>query len=299
MNPHALSHRLEDSPDGLAEDESAGRDESEVTGGGRGAPARRSWQEPHPAVALLACIVVGSVLWDVGRSAGVISTTQTASFEDMVTTAVRGLIDGSLLAPLGETVLTLACGLALSVMIGLPIGLAMGRSRAADATLGLTVDVLRPIPAVALVPVAVVVLGLGLRMQVSLIAFAAVWPIVFNARYGARNVDPVMIDTARLAGLSRWRTMARVVLPASMPAVMTGIRLAAAVAVVLTIVTEIVASGTGLGYDVTTSQQVGDTDRAFAGVLLAALLGTVVNSGVLLLEKRITGWHQAQQVTSR
>jgi len=250
-------------------------------------------------LALAACVVLGAALWDAARSAGILSTTQTASVEAMVGTAASGLADGSLLGPLGETVLTFLCGLAVSVLIGLPVGLAMGRFRLVDEAFGVTVDVLRPIPAVALVPVAVVVLGLGLRMQISLIAFAAVWPIVFNARYGARNVDSVMIDAARLAGLSGWAMMRRVVLPASLPSVMTGVRLATAVAVVLTVVTEIVASGTGLGNYVTASQQVGDVDDAFAGVLLAALLGTGANSLVRLLENRVIGWHHAQQVAAR
>lgn len=300
MTPHAPSRHvpadsLESGPGGDAGVDAVPPRE----GFARASRWAHSWREPHPAVALAACVIVGAVLWDLGRSAGVVSTTQTASVEGMVSTAVSGLFDGSLLGPLGETMLTFVCGLLASVVIGLPVGLAMGRFRLVDAALGVTVDVLRPIPAVALVPVAVVVLGLGLRMQVSLIAFAAVWPIVFNARYGASDVDPLMIDAARLAGLSRWGIMRRVVFPSSLPAVMTGVRLAAAVAVVLTIVTEIVASGTGLGNEVNVSQQIGDTDRAFAGVLLAALLGTIVNSLMRLLEKWVIGWHHAQQAASR
>jgi len=300
MTPHSLPR---DRPVGSEEPErdarSGGAETPGTTAGGTIRRSHHSWREPHPAVALAACVVLGAALWDAARSAGILSTTQTASVEAMVGTAASGLADGSLLGPLGETVLTFLCGLAVSVLIGLPVGLAMGRFRLVDEAFGVTVDVLRPIPAVALVPVAVVVLGLGLRMQISLIAFAAVWPIVFNARYGARNVDSVMIDAARLAGLSGWAMMRRVVLPASLPSVMTGVRLATAVAVVLTVVTEIVASGTGLGNYVTASQQVGDVDDAFAGVLLAALLGTGANSLVRLLENRVIGWHHAQQVAAR
>lgn len=258
-----------------------------------------SWREPHPALALAACVVVGAALWDLCRSLGLISRAQTASVEDMVRAIVSGVLDASLLTPLGQTLLAFLCGLAASVVIGLPIGLLMGRARLADEALGLTVDLLRPIPAVALVPVAVVVLGLGLQMQVTLVAFASVWPIVFNARYGARNVDSVMIDAAKLAGLSRFAMMRRVVLPASLPSIMTGVRLAAAVAVVLTVVTEIVASGTGLGNYVAERQQVGDVDHAFAGVLLAAVLGTAVNSLVRAFENRVVAWHFAQQAVHR
>lgn len=258
-----------------------------------------SWREPQPVVASAACIVLGAAVWDLARALGVLPARQTASAEAIIWAGASGLADGSMLGPLAQTVLTFLCGLAASVLIGLPVGLAMGHWRIADEGLGLTVDALRPIPAVALVPVAVVVLGLGLRMQVALIVFAAVWPIVFNARYGARNVDSVMIDAARLSGLSRWATLRRVILPASLPSVMTGVRLAAGVAIVLTVVTEIVASGTGIGNYVTSREQVGDAEHALAGVLLAALLGAAVNGLVRLIDRRAISWHHAQRGASR
>ena len=260
---------------------------------------RSTWREPHPAVAFVVSMALLSGLWDLLRLGGVIPTAQTPTVEATIGAAVSGIADGSLLGPLGQTVVTAACGLAASVAIGLPIGLAMGRFRLVDEALGLTADALRPIPAVALVPVAVVVLGLGLQMQISLIAFAAVWPILFNARYGARNVEPIMVDAARLAGLSRWGIIRRVVVPASLPAVMTGVRLATSISVVLTVVTEIVASGTGLGNYVNVRQQVGDVEHAFAGVMLAALLGAAANSMVRLLENRVVSWHHSQQAAAR
>ena len=216
-----------------------------------------------------------------------------------MTAAANGIVDGTLIQPLRQTITSFAAGLGAAIAIGVPVGMAMGRSRFADEALSMTVDALRPIPAVALVPVAVVVLGLGLRMQVALIAFAAVWPIVFNTRYGAHNVDATMTDAARLSGLSRPATMVRVVLPASMPSIMTGFRLAAAVAVVLTIVTEMVASGTGIGYFVDTRLQVGESAQALAGVLLAALLGWMVNITMLKIENHVIGWHLQQQGVER
>jgi NitT/TauT family transport system permease protein len=296
MTPHSMPSRHPvDSASGRT-----GADEERGALGVRGRPgARHSWREPRLVVASAACLVLGAAAWDLARTLGVLPAKQTASAEAIAWAGASGLADGGMLGPLGQTVLTFLCGLAASVLIGLPAGLAMGYWRIADESLGLTADALRPIPAVALVPVAVVVLGLGLRMQVALIVFAAVWPIVFNARYGARNVDSVMIDAARLSGLSRWATLRRVVLPASLPSVMTGIRLAAGVAVVLTVVTEIVASGTGIGNYVTSREQIGDAEHALAGVLLAALLGAAVNGLVRLIESRVIGWHHARQGASR
>ncbi|MCL3816936.1 ABC transporter permease [Aeromicrobium wangtongii] len=244
---------------------------------------------------LVITVLVIGVLWNGLRILGVLPTDQVPAAGTVVRTTVSLLGDGTLVDPLGETVRAFLAGLAASVVIGVPLGFLVGRLQLADDALGLTLDLLRPIPAVALVPVAVVVLGLGLTMQVALIAFASIWPIVYNTRYGARNIDPLLVDASRLVGLSRTAMAWRVLLPAALPSIMTGVRLAAAVAVVLTIVTELVASGTGLGYFVSTTQQAGDNDSAFAGVLLAALLGTVVNALVRLMEQRLTSWHTHRQ----
>lgn len=236
-------------------------------------------------------ILVTLVLWQLLRVAGVLPSTSVPAPWTVFGALATELASGALVTPLRETVTVFSYGLLVTLVVAVPLGLLVGLSQWTDAALGVLFDVVRPVPAVALVPVAIVLLGLGTRMQVPLIVLAAMWPVVFNTSYGVRNVDPALLDSGRSLGLSRLALIRRVVLPAALPAILTGVRLAAAIAVVLTVVTEIVASATGLGYYVSLTQQSGRYADSLAGVVLAGLFGCVVNGVLVLLESRVLSWH--------
>jgi len=257
---------------------------------------------PRPTLRLaegprsLAKGVVGALvaigLWELLRLLGVLPRSIVPSTWTIITTLVSELASGELSHPLGQTLLTWAYGMLATIAVAVPLGVLVGLSRWADAATSLIFDVLRPVPAVAFVPVAVVLLGLGMQMQVPLVVLAAVWPLLYNTRYGVRNVDPAQIDSGRSVGLGRFAMIRRVVLPSALPSILTGLRLSASIAVVVTIVTELVAAATGLGQYISLSQQAGQYAQAFAGILLAALFGCTVNAGTVLLESRAIGWHR-------
>jgi NitT/TauT family transport system permease protein len=170
--------------------------------------------------------------------------------------------------------------------------MALGASRWADSLARVTIEFLRPVPAVALVPVAVISFGLEIGMQVFLIGFACVWPVLVGTRHGVRAIDPLMIDSARMLGLSRRDIVTRVSLPATAPAIATGVRLAASLGVVVAVATEIVTGSPGLGQYLTQAQQAGDDAAAFAAVLVSGLLGLTVNALFVAGENRVAGWQQ-------
>src|SRR5690606_32570566 len=128
---------------------------------------------------------------------------------------------GELGSAVWATLLVWLGGIGVASMLGVPIGIAIGLSRWADAAVGPLMDFLRPIPAVAFVPLAIILFGLELRMQMFLVALACIWPIVLGTRHGVRSVDPLQIDTARAFGLSRVDVTRRVILPSTFPAVVT------------------------------------------------------------------------------
>lgn len=237
-------------------------------------------------------ILVTLALWQLLRLVGVLPSTSVPAPWTVFGALAFELSSGALVTPLRETVTVWSYGLLVTLAIGVPLGLLVGLSRWADAAFTLLFDVVRPVPAVALVPVAIVLLGLGTEMQVPLIVLAAAWPVVFNTSYGVRNVDPALRDSGRSLGLSRLALVRRVVLPAALPPILTGVRLAAAIAVVLTVVTEIVASATGLGHYVSLTQQAGRYQDSLAGVVLAGLFGVVVNAALVLLESWVLSWHR-------
>ncbi|MEU9371082.1 ABC transporter permease [Streptomyces avermitilis] len=235
--------------------------------------------------------VVGAVcVWEILRATSVLPESNAPSVGAISSALFNEIGEGPLATAAAQTAYAWAVGFATAASIGVLLGTLVGLSQWADAATGPLFNFLRPIPAVALVPVAIVLLGLGLRMQTFLISFASVWPVVFNTRYGVRNVDPLHLDSGRILGLRRLALVRRVVLPGALPAVFTGLRLAASIAVVVTVVSELVASGTGLGHYVDLHQQVGDMPEAYAGIVAAGTTGYLVNAAVLAADRLTVRW---------
>ena len=150
----------------------------------------------------LAGIAVAIGIWELVRAAGLVPRDFVPGIGSILQAVVDNLGNG-LLEGLGHTVTAWALGMLITVAIGGALGVALGLSRTADAAGRVVVDFLRPVPSVALIPVAILIFGIGLKMQLMLIVFACVWPVLFNVRYGVQSVDPLLLDTARVAGLSR------------------------------------------------------------------------------------------------
>lgn len=256
------------------------------------APAARSGDRVGAVLKGIAGAVVALLLWELLRRVGVLPSSIVPSTPTVVSALLHGLSSGDLLGPLGQTAKVWAYGLLATIAVAVPLGMLVGLSRWADAATFLLFDIARPVPAVALVPVAVVLLGLGTRMQVPLVVLAAMWPLLYNTRYGVQNVDPSLLDSGRSVGLSRAALLRRVVVPSALPSVLTGLRLAASIALIVTIVTELVASATGLGQYINLSQQAGQYADALAGVLLAGLFGCAITATAVLLESRALRWHR-------
>lgn len=237
-------------------------------------------------------VLVAIAAWELLRAAGVLPRDLAPSFAKIAPTFFDETFSGDLGTALFETLRSWAAGMGVTLLIGIPVGLLVGLSRWADAATTLLFDFLRPVPAVAFVPVAVVFFGLGVRMQVFLICIAAVWPIILNTRFGVRDVDPMQLDVARTVGIGPVRRLWRVTLPAALPAIFTGVRTSASIAVVLTVVSEIVASNTGIGGYLATAQQDNLPAEAFAGLLMAGIFGYAVHLATEPLEARVLGWHR-------
>jgi NitT/TauT family transport system permease protein len=148
---------------------------------------------------------------------------------------------------------------------------------------------------VALIPLAILLLGRGLDMRVALVAYASLWPILLNTIYGVRDVDPVARDTARAFGFGTLGILRRVSLPSAAPFIYTGVRVAAAVALIVAISAELVAGGStsGIGTWMLERTQPGiDRELMYAGIVVAGLLGLGVDILMLAGERRLFGWHQ-------
>lgn len=153
-----------------------------------------------------------------------------------------------------------------------------------------TIELLRPIPSVALLPVAILLYGLGLEMKVLLAAYAGVWPILVNTMYGVAETDRLMLDTARSFRWSRLRILRRVTLRAASPSIATGLRVAAAVSLIVVLTSEILAANSGLGELIRGYQQAGRREFVYAGIAATGILGLLLNTGLSATERRLLRW---------
>jgi ABC-type nitrate/sulfonate/bicarbonate transport system permease component len=226
------------------------------------------------------------VAWQEASLHGVVDRSVVPPVTDVLYAWRAALSDGSLGQALSVTLERLAAGYFLAVLIGVSVGVLIGRWRTMYALLEPTVELLRPIPPPALVPAFVVVLGIENRMKITLVAFAACFPVIVNTSRGVRGVDPVLLDTARTFGCRGAAAVWRVVLPAALPAIFAGMKISLAVALIVTIVAELLAGYDGMGFFINNSNG-SDYPHMYAGILTLAAVGYALNWLFVALEGKV------------
>lgn len=204
----------------------------------------------------------------------------------------RLLVSGALPAAYLHTFRRVAQGYGLAVAIGITTGLAMGYVRFIHETVAPLIELVRPLPSAAVIPVAMLFLGIGDEMKVFTIAWACFFPILLNAIHGVRDVERGLIDTGRTFGLRRLLIIAKIILPASAPHLATGMRQSLAIGLILGVTTELIAGQNGIGYFILNAQRTFQATDLYAGVYTLAAVGYVLNRLFLLLEARLLFWHR-------
>ena len=197
---------------------------------------------------------------------------------------------GSFVVPLGQTLGMLLIGYTIACVAGITLGLLMGCSEAAYGLLEPLVEVIRPIPKPALIPAMVVFLGIGAGMKITMVALAALFPVLINTLQGVRGVDPVLLATARTLGCSRAETIRKIILPASLPMILTGMRVSLSMGLVLVILAEMLAAESGIGFLILDLQRSFQVRPMFAWIAILAALGLVLNTLFELVEDRAVPW---------
>jgi ABC-type nitrate/sulfonate/bicarbonate transport system permease component len=214
---------------------------------------------------------------------------------EMIARLVEEAGTGGFWSAVGNTLQGWALGLGIACAIAVPVGIVVGSSPLLYRALRGVIEFLRPIPSVALIPLAVLVYGSGLESKVFLAAFAATWPLLMQTLYGVQDVDPVATDTARSFGFSRAQRLLRVTLPSAVPYVATGVRISAAVALILVVTAELVIGAPGLGRQINLARQGANVELMYALILATGLLGMAVNALFTRAEQRVLHWHPSQR----
>jgi ABC-type nitrate/sulfonate/bicarbonate transport system permease component len=204
---------------------------------------------------------------------------------------VERIRDGEIPSALGVTLQRVGLAYVVAVLSAVLFGLLMGYFRAMFVLLEPLTEVLRPIPATALVPVAILFLGIGDEMKRAMVIYASFFPILINTYSGVRSVDPVLIDTARTLGLSTGEIVREIILRAASPYIVAGMRISLAIALVVVVVAEMIAGGDGIGYFILQSERSFRVKEMYAGVITLGLLGYLLNVVFLMIERRVMAWH--------
>jgi ABC-type nitrate/sulfonate/bicarbonate transport system permease component len=198
--------------------------------------------------------------------------------------------DGSLWVSLAATALRMVVGWLLASIIGIAVGAAIGSFRIARVLLNPTLEFIRPLPASAVIPVAILFLGLSNAMSLTVIAFGAVWPVLLASVHGFSSVSPQLADVSHVLGLKRHEFMRKIALPSALPDIVAGLRVSLALALILTVVTEMQSSLPGLGWDIFFAQRSYRSADLYAGLMMLAVLGFTANHLILLFERRALRW---------
>jgi ABC-type nitrate/sulfonate/bicarbonate transport system permease component len=203
------------------------------------------------------------------------------------------ITDGAFWAALGDTLTGWALGLAIAAVAGIVVGVVLSVVPYLREATASTIEFLRPIPSVALIPLAVLLYGTGLRSVLLLVVYASFWQVLIQVLYGVQDVDPVAEETARSYGLGTWARVRHVLWPTALPYVMTGVRLAAAVALILAVTAELVIGAPGLGARIAVAQSSQAVPEMYALIVVSGLLGLLINVGARSVERRALAWHQS------
>ncbi|MEO3809787.1 ABC transporter permease [Sphaerisporangium sp. B11E5] len=189
-------------------------------------------------------------------------------------------------------------GWLLACVLGITLGIAAGRSRTLADYIDPIIEFCRAIPPSALIPLFIVLFKTGTQMQVATIVYGVIWPILINTIDGARYVDRLHTDTAQVFGVRGAQRLLRVVLPSAAPKIFAGLRLSLSLAVVLMVVSELVGSSDGVGYQLIYTQQTFDMSAMWGAIVVLGILGYLLNSSFLLAERHILSWHRRARQTT-
>ena len=201
----------------------------------------------------------------------------------------EALRDGSILVATRDTLASAFAGLCIGGALGLILGIALGLFRIFDRLMEVTIEAIRPIPSVALLPIALIALGFGYRMEMAIVAFACVWPVLIFTRSAVGGIEPRLIEVSRALRLKPLDRVRKIIIPAALPRIFLAFRLAAGIALIVAVTVEITINPLGLGAAIMTAQQALRPDLMLAYLVWIGLTGYLLNVALLAAQRHLFG----------
>ena len=251
-------------------------------------PLRAAWLANVTRRSL--AILLFCLAWELLPRTGLVDRVFLPPFSEVILAAQRLVLSGALAEHATASILRSSSGLVLAILMAVPAGLVIGSNRRIAEFIEPLLELFRNTAPLALLPVFTLILGIGETSKIAMVLYASAWPILLSTVNGVRTVDPLLVKAARSMGLGSVRLFAKVILPASVPTIFTGIRLAAAHSILVLIAAEMVGAKAGLGYFVNAAEFNFQIPEMYAGILSLALLGLLVNFALVRIEVRLSMW---------
>jgi NitT/TauT family transport system permease protein len=247
----------------------------------------------YPNLVRALSLVVFLCLWEfVGRRMDPIFMTYPVAIFD----AAIGLVaSGELLRGLAQSLVPFAVGMVISIIFGITLGLAMGLWRVFEYAVDPYVNALNAIPRVALVPLIILWCGLGVLAKIVIVVSVAIFPIIINTYAGVRDVRGVLLDVGNAYSASRWQSLRFIILPASLPFIMAGIRLGLGLGIIGMIVAEFFTAINGLGGIIIEYGNTFQTAKMFVAIFVVGMMGVVMSETAMVLERRWASWRASER----
>lgn len=257
------------------------------------AKQRKKVARPRRALLGVAGILIFFGIWELTVRTGLIEGRFLPPPSEVLPHFFTILTIGQFWVSVGDTMLAWAIGIAIAAVAGTVLGILVGLSPFLRKATHSTTEFLRPIPSVALIPLAVLLFGAKIESSLLLIIYASFWQIFIQVLYGVADVDQVAMSTGRSYGMSKMQRIRYIVFPTTLPYLITGLRLAASVALILAITAQLLIGVPGLGREIAKAQSNGLYVTMYALIIAAGLLGVVINLAARALERRVLGWHES------
>nr|WP_277606523.1 ABC transporter permease [Acinetobacter higginsii] len=237
-----------------------------------------------------AAILLFLAIWEIVPRIGLVDSAFLPAFSTVLLSGWGLIQNGQLLTHLQASLIRSLSGFIFAIIVAIPLGLAIGWYTRFSEFLSPLLEVFRNTAALALLPVFILFLGIGESSKIALVTYACTWPILLNTISGVRNVDPLLIKSARTMGLSSIQLFRKVILPAAIPTIFVGVRLAGSFSVLMLIAAEMVGAKAGLGYLINYAQYNFQIPEMFFGIISITTIGLLFNYSLLAIEKRLTAW---------
>lgn len=237
-------------------------------------------------------LILFVLLWELAPKLGLVERTFLPPFSEVMQAWWELLKSGELWRHFQASITRSVFGFTLAILIAIPLGLIIGWYALARDLLTPILELFRNTAALALLPVFILMLGIGEVSKIAIVLFGCTWPILLNTISAVKNVDPLYIKSVRSMNISSFKLFYKVILPASVPTIFTGIRMAGTGAILLLIAAEMVGAKAGLGYFITYAQYNFLIAEMYAGIITISLLGLLVNYGLSYAERHFSRWKQ-------